>query len=99
MANGTSRIVYVFWNSNNTAQDTAQVYCKCVSNSPAVKAGCQVRCKLVDLAITPPDPATKFSSGNTIEVVAVRDDNKVDSVLNPSLGCAEVNDLVALLCS
>ena len=92
------RVVYVFWHSSHDPQNNAELYCACVKNSPARQDGCDVRCRLVDLALQPPDPAAKHASGNTIEVVSVKDDQKVGSLLNPSFSCTEINDLVDELC-
>ncbi len=93
----SSRTVFVFWDSSKDPRKNAKDYCECVQTAPAVKAGCKVGCRLID--ISGKDPAKKYWSGNrTIEIVGVKNGTKLPPEVNPSFLCREIHAMVADLC-
>ena len=91
--------VFVFFNANTSPGNVATGYCNCVSTSPAVSGGCHVSCRVIDISQVPPDPiAQQFASGSSIEVVAVKDNQVVGRLNNPT-SCDPIHNLVAQLCS
>ena len=92
-----SRWVYVFWRSDTDPEKSAREWCDCVSNSPAVQGGCKVNCKLIDLVLQSGDPAAKYASGNTIQVVGVKNGVVVCSVERPVF-CKDIYGCVDTVC-
>lgn len=92
------RIVYVFWDSSNNPEDNADTYRQCVENSP--NNTCGVTAQKVDVATETNQDILKYWSGTaTIEVVGVKNGAVVPPrLVNPSLFCSEINQLVKKLC-
>lgn len=87
-----TRAMYVFWDSQNDAEKDADDYCGLVQqNTPA---GCNVSCKKIDVRSN--DPAKKYSSGDTIELASVKDDQKLDNRILPKP--SGVKQMVTALC-
>ena len=93
----SSRTVFVFWDSSKNPHKNAKDYCECVQTAPAVKAGCIVDCRLIDVLGN--DSAKRYWSGNsTIEVVSVKNGATPLAEVNPSFLCNEIHAMVAGLC-
>ena len=94
----TSRTVFVFWNSNMDPHRNAKDYRECVEAAPDVEAGCRVTCQLIDVSGN--DTAKQYWSGaSTIEVVGVKDGEKLPPLVNPSFVRGEIHEMVARLCA
>lgn len=88
------RTIYIFWDSNNDPENNADTYVQCVQDSP--NNTCGVDGQKVDVAAGG-DPL--WSGTATIEVVGVKNGTVVPPrLVNPSLFCNEINQLVKKLC-
>ena len=90
--------VLIFWHSDHDAKRSVREYVACVRNAPALKNGCDVDCRDVDVTLG--DPANKHWSGKqTIEVVGVTA-GKAFSPVYPTPGdCSAIEDLVRRMCN
>jgi hypothetical protein len=89
----STRTIYVFWDSGNDAENDADTYCQLVQQD--TPASCNVSCKKIDV-FQSNDPVKKYWSGNTIELVSVKDDQKQDNNTLPKP--SEVKNMVIALC-
>lgn len=92
------RTVNVFWDSNNDLENSADTYVQCVENS--ANNTCGVEAQKVDVTSETSPDILKFWSGTaTIEVVGVKNGTVVPPrLVNPSLFCKEIDQLVKKLC-
>ena len=93
----SSRTVFVFWDSSKDPYQNAKDYCECVQTAPAVEAGCNVACRLIDVLGNDPDKQY-WSGTNTIEIVGVKNGTTLPPLVNPSFLCSEIHAMVANLC-